>query len=151
MRFSVYEPAPGRVLFSQRTHVLGDQQLYDLLKVKGITAVVNLWHTKDERVTSLGIRYGHFSMPDGRISDATLAIAKKAAACVSLWVRLGECVLVHCWGGKNRACLVSAIALMNLECINGSESICMVKRARAGALSNKHFLSWLESQSKEIV
>lgn len=149
----IYTIVPG-VLQSARTHQLADWELRKVLRDHSITAVANLWHTADERARALcapgGLNwYEHESIPDGRLHDWMIPIAHRLADRTAEEVRRGGGVLVHCWGGRNRSGLVSALAAMRLTGCSGARAVQYVQDARRGSLSNVHFRSYLEGLSAQ--
>ena len=141
----IYEIAPG-LLQSARTHTLSDQECKDILDNYGITAIVNLWHTADPRFEGSVRWYAHNSLPDGRIYDRAAEVVENLSIRVADEIAKGGVVLVHCWGGRNRSGLVSALALTRLQGITGAEAVRAVRGVRRGALVNQHFVTYLEKR-----
>ena len=141
----IYEIAPG-LLQSARTHTLSDQECKDLLDNYGITAVVNLWHTADPRFIGSVRWYAHNSLPDGRIYDRAAEVVETLGVRVAEEIKRGGVVLVHCWGGRNRSGLVTALALTRLRGITGAEAVRAVRGVRRGALVNQFFVNYLETR-----
>lgn len=140
----IYEIAPG-LLQSARTHTLSDAECDALVARYKVTGVVNLWHTPDPRV-QLQVRwYEHHSLPDGRIYDQSKVTAEYLAGRVADEIQAGGVVLVHCWGGRNRSGLITALALTRLQGITGAEAARTVKAVRRGALVNRFFVNYLET------
>jgi len=133
-----------RLLQTARTHTLSNDECVALVKRYKITGVVNLWHTPDDRFYELVNWYEQQSLPDGQIHGYVAKAAEAMASRVATEIQYGGCVLVHCWGGRNRSGLISALALMRLEGITGAEAIAAVKAVRSGALVNRHFVEYLE-------
>lgn len=57
----------------------------------------------------------------------------------------GQRVLVHCLAGRNRSCLVAALALRERYGVNGATAAYRVQEARPSALSNPVHLAWLRA------
>jgi Dual specificity phosphatase, catalytic domain len=140
----IYEIIPGKLLQSARTHTLSDAECKALIHKYKLTAVVNLWHTADPRFQGSVHWYAHNSLPDGRIYDHIAETVEQLGHRVADEIDRGGCVLVHCWGGRNRSGLVSALALTRLQGITGAEAIHAVRAVRRGALVNQFFVNYLE-------
>lgn len=69
--------------------------------------------------------------------------ARQAAIVVALAAMRGVPVLVTCAQGRNRSGLVTALALHRLTGEGGAACARHVRRCRAGALTNPHFLALL--------
>lgn len=145
---TIYEIVPGRLYQSARTHTLTDAELDQLVEDYGITAVLNLWHSDDPRMAARVLVYEVHSLPDGKLLAALADTAEQLADKVAnLIKRKHHRVLVHCWGGKNRSGLITALTLMRLEKgLTGSDAIDRVKAVRKGALANEHFCAYLRSK-----
>ena len=145
----IYSIRPG-LIQTARTHTLTDDECSNLVQQYGITAVLNLWHTVDHRMFSIiRSRNGWYHvnpLPDGRIDTNMADTVEYLAGRVVTEIQHGGCVLVHCWGGRNRSGLISALALMRLEGITGKDAIAAVKAVRSGALVNEHFNAYLENR-----
>ena len=145
----IYSIRPG-LIQTARTHTLTDDECSNLVKAYGITAVLNLWHTADPRILDLlrgrGGWYMVNPLPDGRIDGDMAERVEYLAGRVVTEMQRGGCVLTHCWGGRNRSGLISALALMRLEGITGKDAIAAVKAVRSGALVNEHFNAYLENR-----
>lgn len=142
----IYEILPGKLLLSARTHQLNDSQLAAVLDIFPITGVVNLWHTIDPRVQERVKWYEQVSLPDGQIHTYVAVMAEALACRIVEEIDNGGCVLVHCWGGRNRSGLVIALALTRLQGITGAAAVKAVKAVRSGALVNQHFVKYLEAR-----
>lgn len=142
----IYEIIPGKLLQSARTQQLSDGDVIKLLSRYGVSGVVNLWHTPDSRVQELVKWYEHTSLPDGIIHGHIATAAEALADRVVAEIKAGGCVLTHCWGGKNRSGLISALALIRLQGITGAEAVSAIKSVRRGALVNKFFVNYLETK-----
>lgn len=57
----------------------------------------------------------------------------------------GQRVLVHCLAGRNRSCLVAALALRSRYKLDGTLAADLVQAARPNALSNPVHLAWLRA------
>lgn len=145
----IYEILPGKLLQSARTHQLSDAEILQLVERYKVTAVVNLWHTPDPRIQQLVKWYEHISLPDGIIHGHVARAAEETATLVVEEINRGGCVLSHCWGGKNRSGLISALALIRLQGITGAEAVSAIKSVRRGALVNKFFVNYLENTYHE--
>ncbi len=145
----IYEILPGKLLQSARTHQLSDAEVLALIERYKVTAVVNLWHTPDPRVQERVKWYEHVSLPDGMIHTHVANAASILSVRVAKEINEGGCVLVHCWGGKNRSGLISALALIALQGITGAEAVSAIKSVRRGALVNKFFVNYLENTYHE--
>jgi protein-tyrosine phosphatase len=141
----IYKIAPG-LLQSARTHQLTDAELNELIARYNITGVINLWHTPDQRVIDQVGWYEHASMPDGQLTETAGKLVSMLAERAVAEIQDGGTVLVHCWGGRNRSGLVSALALRRLQGITGAEAVKAVKAVRAGALVNQYFVDYLEKR-----
>lgn len=71
--------------------------------------------------------------------------AHAAARFVTMAIRSGQRVYVACHMGLNRSGLVTALAVRELTGWSGRAAARMVQARRAGALSNEHFLRYVES------
>ena len=139
----IYRVAPDLML-SARTHTLTDDQCVDLVNRHELTAVINLWHTPDQRVAKMVDWYECMPLPDGQISERMAHCLETLADDVAAEVRRGGRVLMHCWGGRNRSGLLAALVLTRLERITGSQAYDRVRAVRRGALVNLHFANYLK-------
>lgn len=147
---TIYEMMPGRLYQSARTHTLTEAELDQLVGDYGVTAVLNLWHSDDPRMAARVLVYECCSLPDGRVLKAMADTAEQLADKVATLIRRKHHrVLVHCWGGKNRSGLITALTLMRLEKgLTGEQAIARVKAVRKGALANEHFCEYLRSKDR---
>jgi hypothetical protein len=142
----IYTVYPGKVLLSARTHTLTDEQCAALVKDHGLTGVVNLWHTPDDRMQRLVPWYEQISLPDGQISPRMAQVLESLADDVAAETHRHGKVLLHCWGGRNRSGLLAALVLKRLERISGAVAYDRVRQVRRGALVNLHFARYLKEQ-----
>ena len=116
----------------------------DLLEAYGITLVYGLFSRADQDLPNWGSgRYVHKRFPDGiEVDDRSYqALADEAAE----HIQSGKGgVLTHCYGGRNRSGLLSALILMRLTGCTGAEAVRTVQRNRKGSLVNEHFVRYLE-------
>lgn len=126
---------------SARTHQLTLEQKVSVLREHRIGAVVNLWHTIDLDVQQLCPEYLHCSMSDGKCVD--LSLLNVAVDYVVDHLDNQQSVLVHCYGGRNRAGLVVAASLIRYLHMTGVDAVHHVQNARAGSLVNRSFVTFL--------
>lgn len=135
---------PETLWFSARTHQLEEGDCRKLLASCDIDFIVNLWHTRDDRLLGQ-YHYVHLPMPDGQLRPEVVGVAERAVEETILALARRRHVLVHCWGGRNRSGLVVAMVLARIYGISGVEALSWVRSARPGALGNKHFCQYLEA------
>lgn len=135
---------PGRLYMGPRTHTLDDQECRDLVARYALTAVINLWHTPDGRMERLMAgEYVHRSLPDGkRLDEVALAALVEG---VLQRLRQGHCILVHCYGGRNRAGLLCALVVRRWLGLTGEAALRLVQRARTSALKNSSFAAYVRA------
>ena len=126
---------------SARTAVLTPKEKKELIKKYALSAVVNLWHTKDSAIESMCEVYIHCPMSDGRRIDTERV--DQTAAAINKLLDEEKNVLVHCYGGRNRAGLVCCTAMMQRYKISGDEAVDKFISARPNALVNKNFVAYL--------
>lgn len=113
------------------------------LEALGVTTVVNMTVRTDYALESSGaVRYIKIPIPDSRAAD--MIIVENGVVEVVKLMRNRAVVLVHCNGGRNRASLFSARLLMELEGLTGHAAVKELRRLRPNALSNPHFVKYLE-------
>lgn len=113
------------------------------LEALGVTTVVNMTARTDYALESSGaVRYIKIPIPDSRAAD--MIIVENGVVEVTKLMRNRAVVLVHCNGGRNRSSLFSARLLMELEGLTGRAAVKELRRLRPNALSNPHFVKYLE-------
>mgnify|MGYP001618010290 CR=1 FL=1 len=114
----------------------------DWLEQLGVTVVVNLWKPDPEMQAQTAINYIHLPIPDGKTldPDPLLSLADELAA----GIPLGERTLVHCYGGKNRSGLMSALIVRAHYRISGGLALRAVREGRPRAVANETFADYLE-------
>ncbi len=60
------------------------------------------------------------------------------------WRMIGQTVLIHCIGGRNRSVLVAALVAMKVYDLTGVEVLAGVRAARPNSISNPVFETWLK-------
>jgi hypothetical protein len=113
----------------------------------GITHVVCVTNRPDpELQKAMGGGYAHLPIPDGRITRAGSALFLEAAGRFGdILERGGSRALVHCYAGRNRSSLFSALLTMRLLGMSGRRAVSHLRSSRPGALRNPHFVWFLES------
>ena len=147
MTMKIYEIIPGKLLQSARTHI--EPNAVKMLQARDVTGVVNLWHTPDIRVRDSVNWYHQQSLPDGLLREEAIQIYWRLANRVAGEICNGGCVLTHCYGGRNRSGLLSALTLIRLEGITGAEALRRVQAVRISALKNEHFAKYLRELTDE--
>ena len=79
------------------------------------------------------------------LTKKQIGTASNAARIVARAVREKKKVLVTCLAGRNRSGLVTAMALCLLYGVSGKEAVEKVQKERKGALTNKEFVTFLET------
>lgn len=143
----VYELLPGQLYLSARTHQLTDAECTALVERYRLTGVLNLWHTPDPRIEALVAWYENEPIPDGQMNPNVALTVEVFADEVAERIAQGGCILLHCWGGRNRSGLVAALVLMRINKLTGVQALAAVKAIRKGALVNEHFVRYLEGQA----
>lgn len=142
MTVRIYKLHEG-VLQSARTLKMTDDEFIGLRDKYGVSSIFNMWHTADARWYGAPELYRHCSVPDGLLHQSTIDIANNLADIGAEHVRQGGVLLTHCYGGRNRAGLVSALVLRRLLGITGEHAACLVRLGRPNSLVNKHFSRYL--------
>jgi protein-tyrosine phosphatase len=93
----------------------------------------------------LGVKEYRYGFPDGELSSKIIQEVVAAAHWAYEQWKKGETVLVRCQAGANRSGLVMALVLMRNGLTN-LEAIEVICSKRSFALSNKHFVKWLNTQ-----
>ena len=146
MTVRIYEVLPDTLYVSARTAAMSKKEKLAVVRDHKITAVVNLWHTPDEEMRGLCKMYAHHPMSDGRNIDESLVTA--AVNRVMHFLDLDQRVLVHCYGGRNRAGLICSLVMHRGLGISGADAAERFITARPNSLVNKHFKAYLERLSK---
>jgi protein-tyrosine phosphatase len=113
----------------------------EFLRAYGITTVVNMTARADGVIPAL-CRYIQVPIPDSPAAD--FIKVERAVVKVVALMRRGAVVLVHCNGGRNRASLMSARLLMELEGLSGAAAVKELQRLRPNALANPAFVKYLK-------
>ena len=146
MRTIGYDVGDGRVFMGPQVLTMPMVDKRVAMKTMGVTMVVNLWWRRDDQIASLVEHYRHVPVPDGKLSDAHLAHFDVLARVSARHLNEGGVVLTQCQGGRNRSGVVAALTLCYWLGISGAEAVDRVRAGRGpGALSNRHFASWLSS------
>lgn len=95
-----------------------------------------------------GVQVYHAPLDDHDLSAVEARIAERAAEAVRRHVLRGERVLVTCAMGRNRSGLVVALAILKLTAMTGFDAATLVRRGRAGALSNPSFVDAVVSYGR---
>ncbi len=146
MTVRIYEVLPDTLYVSARTAAMTRQEKLAAVKDYKITAVVNLWHTPDEEMKSLCKAYAHYPMSDGRNRNDQQVTA--AVDRVLYLLDHEHRVLVHCYGGRNRAGLICSLVMRQGLGISGKHAAELFIKARPNSLVNRHFKSYLEGLPK---
>lgn len=134
-----------RLFISARTHQLSDTEKLMLVQKYQLTVVVNLWHTPDTVVRDAVETYIHCSIPDGkRIYYGLVDLGKCVAG---IYNNNSDRILVHCYGGRNRAVLLSGLIVHLVLGISGDDLVSFLRQRRRGALKNVVFANWLKEYS----
>ena len=143
----VYPIVPYKLYVSARTAAMSTQEKHRLRKA-GVSAVVNLWHTPDKEMQELLSEgnYAHHPLTDGRTIDDTLVSA--AVNAVYGYILRRNTVLVHCYGGRNRAGLICCLVMRRWLKISGAEAADRFITARPNSLVNQHFQRYLRGLPK---
>ena len=86
-----------------------------------------------------------------RINDSFKEVPEKTEKLLNSWVdilqerRRSHGVLVHCYGGENRSCLLAGM-LMIRDGLSGSEVVSRILQERPTALYNTAFRRFLNEQ-----
>lgn len=116
-----------------------------LFEKHGIDVVVSMFGDYDHDCFELLTMYYHKPIPDGKSAapyyDQLLDIAAEAAD----WIEDGYGVLSHCHGGRNRAGLMNALIVRELEDITGKEAMEYVMKVRPNAIATVPFQEFLLS------
>lgn len=149
MTVHIYEVLPDTLYVSARTAAMSKAEKLAAVRDHKITAVVNLWHTPDEEMRKLCKMYAHHPLTDGRNIDERLVSA--AVNQVMHFLDLDQRVLVHCYGGRNRAGLICSLVMHRGLGLSGTEAAARFIKARPNSLVNKHFKAYLERLPKLCV
>ena len=142
----IYPIIANQLYVSARTEAMTSKEKIETVHNCGITAVVNLWHTPDQEMKKLCLVYSHHPLTDGRrINEAYVSAAVDQ---VFNYLLRRHTVLVHCYGGRNRAGLICCLALRRWLRISGSDAVELFITARPNSLVNKHFKSYLQRLPK---
>lgn len=112
------------------------------LRAANIERVVCLLSTFDEDLPALGISLSTFPLTDGKYVDET-QVKYAVTNAVYVLKNTSKGVLVHCRGGKNRAGLVCTLIVAEMMNITNAEALCIVRKARPGAVNNLVFERYL--------
>ena len=134
-----------RLFISARTHQLSDTEKMLLVQQYQLTVVVNLWHTPDAVMRDLVSTYIHCSIPDGKhIYPGLLDLGKRV---IGIYNNKRDRILVHCYGGRNRAALLIGLVVCSVLGIKGDDLVLFIQQRRRGALKNCVFANWLRERS----
>jgi protein-tyrosine phosphatase len=139
----IYEIIPGKLYQSKKTNDEDRDDKIASINSFGITIIVNMWHTTDMDLVPEVDEYIKFPMSDGKTID--LEAYDKMARTLVHMIRDGHCVLVHCYGGRNRSGLLNAIIVMYLKRLNGKQAHAYILSKRPNSLVNKEFCKMLDS------
>jgi protein tyrosine/serine phosphatase len=137
--FRVYPIISGKLYQSARLNILDDTTLKLIIGVLGIRVVFNMWHTIDPRIAGIT---KHVPIPDGLIKDDS-EIRRIVLQVVNA-IYSGRCVLVHCYGGRNRAGLISALVCVDYLGMTGAQATEYIKSVRPNSLVNNYFVDYLK-------
>lgn len=133
----IYEIIPG-LYQSAKLHDLTFEEKKKLLKQHNIDTVINLWHTCDEELEEYCEAYYHCSISDGKTPPNKETI-ERLLKHAELAYQAGASILVHCYGGRNRAGLFNALLLKRILGISGEEAVRMIQEKRPNSFKNEHF------------
>lgn len=94
--------------------------------------------------------YVYKPLSDGKLSADSIPTLKRLVQIGCNEIRSGGRVLTHCAAGINRSGLVSALIVRELLGCNGTDAVDIVRAGRPRALSNEHFVLFLESLSAPV-
>ena len=108
--------------------------------------VVSLSPSYPEHLRELGDRSIHIPLPDGKLTRKVIEDVIRAKDHVVSYAkeRPSKPVLTHCNAGRNRACLVTALAYADLANVSGAMAMNHVRVIRRNSLANPHFAKFLE-------
>jgi protein-tyrosine phosphatase len=100
------------------------------------------WGTNGDAVGEGRIIYLHWPIEDGDVPAWEPAAFITHAVTVA--VRRGWTVLLHCYEGRNRSGLIAALAYRTLTGCTGADAVDHVRSCRPGMLSNREFAQALQ-------
>lgn len=133
----IYEIIPG-LYQSAKLHDLTFKEKRELLQRYNIDTVFNLWHTCDDELEDYCEAYYHLSIRDGKNPPPKLAFDLYLNKAEEAY-RAGATILVHCYGGRNRAALFNAILIKRILKISGEAAVNIIKEKRPNSFKNEHF------------
>ncbi len=140
----LHEVIPGLFI---RGHFEKNKDKISTLKEAGISTVVCLLDKVDWDLLTSGIALLRYPLTDGKhVNEVNVKYA------VDSVVRARESnvkVLVHCQGGKNRAGLVVALAIMRLCKCTPEVALNVLRSARPGAVNNRVFEEYIIEKGNE--
>lgn len=137
-----YSIIPGKLYQSGKFLELPLETKINELQKLGIKIVVNLWTTPDKELQDAFPYYYHLPIPDGILKKqrVLLNFAKE----ISQLAEKENCaVLSHCYSGRNRSGLFSALFSMEVLNISGIESVDLIRERRPNSLTNENFVYFL--------
>lgn len=111
----------------------------------GIYIVVCLYGDRDEDLSDLLEMYYYMPIPDGKSAESHYDELLEIAAYAAEWIEDGYAVLSHCHGGRNRAGLMNALIVRELNGWTGKEAMDYVIEVRPNAIATIPFQEFLKS------
>lgn len=154
MKLKLYPIIP-HLYQSAKTHDLSFEEKKLLVKQYKISIVVNLWNKADEELMGLLVKNSHWEvdcgyihryMGDGKSLEAVEELIQISNILIPRMKR-GANILSHCYGGRNRSGLLSAILVMKWFQCDGNLALEYVRQRRPNSLVNETFASWLKEQT----
>jgi protein-tyrosine phosphatase len=143
-----------RLFLRGHTRGVDPETVLTELQRRDVRFVLCVAKQKDPRLEAclrlIGIRYVHEPLQDGRHIPADLVrtIAKELAGHMAHYP-----VMVHCDGGRNRAPLIAALALMQHTNCTGEEAFARLRTCRPTSFSNVAFEQFVRAggESSQLV
>ena len=129
-----------------------DVRHYDqIVKRHGIDIIVNARSSSGRRKIPRGVMYFHFPMKDSLewMDRDKWAAIRSFCRMLTVFLRQGRRVYIHCWAGKNRSGLLAVMTFSLYAGISGREAYRQAKKANPIILSNIDFRRWLLSNGGE--
>ena len=136
---------PGKLYQRGRTNHLSMADKRATLRAARICLTINVAPRTDEDLAHLlGNRYIHWPFADNHV-PAVDALALYTTRIVTQLRREGA-ALVTCNAGRNRSSLLTALVVMEMWGLSGTEAVAHVRRCRPNALANEQFVRFLEER-----
>ena len=117
----IREIIPGKLYTRGRFDHKPKEDKLKALREQGIDIVVCLIrHPDSDLIESVDVEYYYFPMSDGKIRN--IGELTVMSAILTLAIKLGKRVLIHCNAGRNRTGLICTLIVRELFGISGSEA-----------------------------